>query len=162
MFERKPWLRKWKRTKKGLTSVLHSMQRNNGSRSRHGMPKYSVQELREWCYAQPKFHMLHEKWFKSGYLKSMRPSIDRINTLDGYVFENIQLMTWGENEAKGHKEKGLTQGKKVNQLTKEGKYVKTFISLMEAGRKTGAFHENICKVLKGHYKTAGGYKWEYA
>lgn len=49
---------------------------------------------------------------------------------------------------------------RVKQMTKDGEFVKEFPSIHEAGR--AGFHMgNICSVLKGRYKSTGGYKWEY-
>lgn len=49
---------------------------------------------------------------------------------------------------------------RIRQLTKDGEFVKEFPSIHEAGR--AGFHKgNICSVLKGRYKSTGGYKWEY-
>lgn len=48
----------------------------------------------------------------------------------------------------------------INQLDLDGNFIQRFPSLHEAGR--AGFHKgNICSVLKGRYKTTGGYKWEY-
>ena len=49
----------------------------------------------------------------------------------------------------------------INQLHKDGSFVRRYPSIHEAGRK--GFHPgNICSVLAGRYKTTGGFKWEYA
>lgn len=45
---------------------------------------------------------------------------------------------------------------------KDGKAVKTFDSAFCAQQETGIKRGNICKVLKGVRKTAGGYQWQYA
>lgn len=61
--------------------------------------------------------------------------------------------------------------KKINQYTKEGVFVKTFISSMEAERETGIGHSDIIRCCRGGYfkkgkwenkKTAGNYIWKYA
>lgn len=54
------------------------------------------------------------------------------------------------------------QCKKVNQYTKEGKYIKTFDSLTDAWLETGASIGSIGKVCKGLAKTSGGFVWKYA
>ena len=40
-------------------------------------------------------------------------------------------------------------------------YLNTYLSFMDAQRKTGIFNNNIVKCCKGERKTAGGYVWEY-
>lgn len=51
--------------------------------------------------------------------------------------------------------------KAVVQYTPNGTRLAEFESLMDAERKLGICNQNICSVLKGRTKTAGGYKWAY-
>jgi hypothetical protein len=46
------------------------------------------------------FYELYNNWIDSGYKKSDKPSVDRIDDYKGYSFDNIQLMTWKENNKK--------------------------------------------------------------
>ena len=52
--------------------------------------------------------------------------------------------------------------KKVIQYSKTGKLIKIHESLSAAELDTGARCGNISRACSGVYKTAGGYKWEYA
>ena len=54
------------------------------------------------------------------------------------------------------------KGRKVIQYNKDGNIVKEYISISEAGRNSGVKLSNICRVLSGFSKTAGGYIWKYA
>lgn len=51
--------------------------------------------------------------------------------------------------------------KPIIQLSKESKFIKRFGCIMDAERETGILNSSIVSCLKGHQKTAGGYKWEY-
>ena len=51
---------------------------------------------------------------------------------------------------------------KVKQLSKSGELVRIWDSIAEASSELGIFKSQICYCCKGKYKTAGGYKWEYA
>lgn len=51
--------------------------------------------------------------------------------------------------------------KKVNQLTIDSIYIKTYPSLNEAARQLGINRTGISQALSGKFKTAGGYKWEF-
>jgi hypothetical protein len=53
-------------------------------------------------------------------------------------------------------------GKKVNQLTLDGKLVKVWRNANEAERFGGFCHSNIRKCCIGIWKTSCGYKWEFA
>jgi hypothetical protein len=48
------------------------------------------------------FKDMHTKWIESNMESSLKPSVDRINPLKPYTKDNIQLMTWGENDRKGY------------------------------------------------------------
>lgn len=50
----------------------------------------------------------------------------------------------------------------VNQYLKDGTFVATYDSIMNAERATGVYNPNIVKCCKGERKTAGKYIWKYA
>lgn len=52
--------------------------------------------------------------------------------------------------------------KKVVQLDKEENLIREYISVNEAGRKTGVNFKNISSCCLGHRKTAGGYIWKFS
>lgn len=54
-----------------------------------------------------------------------------------------------------------TPSKLVLQFSKDGKFLAEYPSTMEAERKIGCSHGDICKCCKGKHKSAGGYIWEY-
>ena len=64
------------------------------------------------------------------------------------------------------KKYGAINGKKhslpILQFSKDGRFVKEWQSLNEAGRQLGIPPTNICKCLKGRLKSAGGFVWRYA
>lgn len=56
----------------------------------------------------------------------------------------------------------IKEPKSVIQLTIDNRIVNTFDSIMDAERKLGYDNSNISKACKGKYKTAYGYKWQFA
>jgi group I intron endonuclease len=66
------------------------------------------------------------------------------------------------NIEKHRKAMAKASGKAVIQYTKEGHFVKEYISVSDAGRLSGVNHSNIRRVLQNYTKTAGGYIWKYA
>ncbi len=64
-------------------------------------PEYSLLWIQNWCLSSEKFNTLYEKWVESDHNTILKPSIDRINPLKHYKKDNIQVMTFGENSAKG-------------------------------------------------------------
>ena len=57
---------------------------------------------------------------------------------------------------------GTMKSKKVMQFSENGKFIKEYQSMKEAGRVTGIRDGNICKCCKGMVNKAGGYIWRYA
>jgi group I intron endonuclease len=52
--------------------------------------------------------------------------------------------------------------KEVQQWSRDGsEFIRTFRSIEEATRETGADGSHICKVSKGERKTAGGFHWKF-
>ena len=49
----------------------------------------------------------------------------------------------------------------ILQITHEGQLVGRYQTTADASRKTDIDNGSICKVLKGHRRTAGGFRWEY-
>ena len=157
------------RTKKGLVTQIYSSQRQSSRRRKHAMPAYTLKDLRDWLFAQKKFHHLFHLWEVSGYDKMLIPSVDRKDDSEPYNFSNIQLMIWRENKAKGHKDMrsgklkhGHKPQKAVLQYSKDGELVAEFISVNEAGRQMGVAFQSISQVCNGKRKTAGGFIWQFA
>lgn len=68
---------------------------------------------------------------------------------------------WKNNEYREKMMKALS--KPVNQYTRDGKYIATYLSIPQATRQTGANTVSISNCCRGiiHYKTAGGFQWRY-
>ena len=49
----------------------------------------------------------------------------------------------------------------ILQITHEGQLVGRYQTTAAASRSTDIDNGSICKVLKGHRRTAGGFRWEY-
>jgi len=159
------------RSKFGLVNGMYSQQKFNSKKRGHSSPEYSVKELREWLYENPKYHTLYKNWVDSDYNKLLTPSCDRNDDSYGYSLDNISITTWGENKAKGHLD---TRSKRlhnptllngghspVDKLSKDGDFICSYISQSEAARANNVYQANIHKCLTGKIKTTGGFKWRY-
>ena len=155
------------RTKEGVIKQAFDSQVASSKRRGHKVPKYTKQELIDWALKQDVFHKLHKKWKKSGYEKDLKPSFDRLDDYKGYSLKRLRIVTWKENNKKGHIDI-ITGKRNTNQITPviginkiTGKKVK-FYSMSEAARKTGTWQNNISACCKYSKRTTGGFYWKYA
>lgn len=158
------------RTKIGLISTIYVSQKKRSIIKGFDSVSYSKEELLEWLMNDWLFDLLYTNWTNCGYIKAMIPSIDRLDDNKGYSFDNIQLMTWGENNAKGRMD--MRSGKLINtskpqkavfQFTMNKVFIREFVSICEAERQTGTYMQNIstsCK-CENFKKSAGGFKWRF-
>ena len=93
--------------------------------------------------------------------KSMHNKLHReIHSKGGKIGGKISGKIGGGNEAakEAAKEKCSIP---ILQFTKDGTFVKEWLSAHEAERHLGIAQQSICACLKGRYKSAGGYIWRY-
>lgn len=129
------------------------------------MPTYTNKELREWLFSQKLFHELYDNWKINNYEINLVPSVDRIDDYFFYTMDNIQLMTWEENNKKGYSDRRNGKNNKCNKVVRQydlnDNFVAEYHSTMEAYRQTGISRGNISECCMGNRKTAGGCKWKY-
>jgi len=155
----------YKRTINGLIGKIYQSQKYASKNRFDNPPSYTREELIEWVVSQDCFEELYNNWIESDYDKMLIPSIDRIDDYKGYSFDNIQLITWKDNNKKGwlDRKNGINNkhNKAVLQYTLDGKFVKEYHSTMEAERNMNIAHENISKNCNLKIKSCGGYIWKY-
>lgn len=66
-----------------------------------GKPLMSRDEFNEWAWNSPRFHALYDEWIQSGCERRLAPSVDRINSADGYIPHNMEWVTHSENSRRG-------------------------------------------------------------
>lgn len=92
--------RAYRKTKVGVVTCIYGGMKVSSKRRQHPAPNFSSKELREWIFSQPNFEQLYTDWVASDYSRWMKPSCDRIDSSLPYTFDNLQLMTWRENDKK--------------------------------------------------------------
>lgn len=156
---------KYRRSMKGLVAAIYDGENGSSKRRSHPKPEYSQADLCEFIFNNPKFYELYDEWVASGYKKNKKPSIDRIDDSKHYSLDNIQLVTWRENNVKSHicMMNGEYDGKckAIIQYDLEGNFVEEYYSINSAERIINVNHTHIGDVCKGKRITAGGYKWKY-
>lgn len=154
------------RSKGGKISHIYQAQKARSRENGWESPSYSREELIEWVMKQPLYHELFKEWEDSNYDKNLAPSLDRKNDYLPYSLDNIQLMSWNDNNRKGavFQKLGINQkqSKGVIRLDMDGNYIDEFHSIIEAERKTGISNGTISRACRKENNTAGGYKWKYS
>ncbi len=156
-----------KMSKNILLSRIYNTQQYGSKKRDHNQPDYSLIELKDWFWKQNNSEILYNNWVINGYNKWDRPSVDRIDDAKGYSFDNIRLITWGENHKKRitAQRKGILNTSKphvsVSQYDLKNNFIMNFISMSAASRKTKVHQSHISSCCKGDRWTAGGFKWMY-
>jgi hypothetical protein len=84
---------------------------------------------------------------------------DKLSFKDGDKANcHINNLEW----TKGSREQYRYHRKKISQYTKDGKYIKTFPSIITAAKILSLDDSSISNCLNGKHKTAGNFIWRYA
>ena len=156
---------KHRRSLKGKAMAIYSSQRHSSKKRGHEPPKYTKEEFLNWILCNEKYLKLYEQWRGSGYNKMLSPSCDRLDDYKGYNFDNIQVVTWGENKIKGHSDikNGLNNkiNKPVIKMDLNGVELESYYSISQASRETGIYKQHIWRVCNGERKSTRGFRWKY-
>jgi len=150
-----------KRTFCGYVDTVFRKQKRMSVKRGHKKPEYSSGELFIWIRSQNNFNNLWESWIDSGYKTKLRPSVDRLDDSKGYSFNNIQLVTWGENLQNQYDKQIKKVQRPVLQYTMGGKLVAEYFSITEASKNTDSSISNIVVNCQGKTKTSKGYVFKY-
>ena len=133
------------RTPIGKLNQIYYQQLENSRKRNHPLPEYDMKWLISKYIDDPQYNRLYNEWVDSDYDRWKAPSIDRIDSNLPYTKDNIQLMTWKENNDKEHER----QRRPVNQYTSDGEFVKQFESVRSAKKhlniSNGYLHNKITK-----------------
>ena len=134
----------------------------------HGELPYSKESFSDWMITNENFTSLINDWASSNYNVDFTPSIDRLDNSKGYSFDNIELVTWKENNKRGNRDmrlgkvlNGVSPQIPVSQFTLEGKFIRDFVSVAEAQRHLNRPYLKITNACRGEYKQAGGFIWKF-
>jgi hypothetical protein len=62
-----------------------------------GLPILPKDVFMTWAKNHPDFLNLYKQWFSSGFDIRLTPSINRMNSKNGYLLNNIEWMTFAQN-----------------------------------------------------------------
>lgn len=99
---------KYERTKRGkLMRIYRNMlSRVTGVQAAkyhlyQGKALLEKHDFYEWAIDQTDFHRLYDAWVGSGYDRKLAPSVDRIDSSQGYETWNMEWVTHSENSRRG-------------------------------------------------------------
>lgn len=100
--------KKYEKTKKGfLVRMYRNMQsRTNGIQKKKAHLYLGIELLDrdlfyEWALKSNDFHDMFYVWEQSEYSRKLTPTVDRIDSSNGYLIENMQWLTHSDNSRKG-------------------------------------------------------------
>lgn len=129
---------KYLRTKDTLIRRMYNRQVHSSKERNHPRPSYTLEWYKDWCMKQDLFHRLYDDWVKNNYNKKFTPSGDRIDIKKPYTKDNIQLLTWDENNKKSHTE----AYKKLFRYDLNGKLIKVYNSINSIKKEFKISHIN--------------------
>lgn len=152
----------YKRTHQGLIQCIYANQIRSSKRRNHPKPTYTKAWLQNFILTQPHFEKLYRIWVNSNYARNTVPSIDRLDDNAPYSENNIQLLSWEQNNEKGktcYLEGKL--GKKVTQYSLDERPIKDYPNMSSAAKAVGCTIGEISRVCYGKRNTCRGYKWSF-
>lgn len=163
----------YRKTHKGelknwLTKTYGRMKRDNKIKFNTDLP-FSKLQFSEWILSKNIFELLND-YRNNDFDKNFNPSINRLDDYKGYFFENMELITWKENNEKGRNSlKNKKQcskmakqrwSKKVIQKDLKGNIINIFNSTHDVNRILGFDSSLIARACRLN-KISKGYRWEY-
>lgn len=152
-------LKRYRKTPKGVLTNMYSHQKVRNIKNGFGEIGYSLNWLQNKYLNDKLFLRLFDEWVKSGYEKTKKPTIDRINNKKGYEKDNIHLLPWSENRFKQTMERRCRKGRVLQKLN--GVLINIWRSQRDVVKTLGLSQPMLSGVLNGKYKKAYGFEWEY-
>ena len=155
-------------TPAGKLKYLYKHQLKNSMHRNHSAPTYTEKELIDKFINCPNYLALYAIWKASGFKSELAPSIDRLEDHKGYSFDNIQMITWAENNSKEHTKHKIGTSrnedlKPVWQYSMSGEFIANYISQNEASRTVeGVTQQTISKCCLGELHRAGKFRWFFS
>ncbi len=148
---------------KGVFRVIYKTQKRHQKLRGHGDLPYTKVQLVQRMLNNG-FDELFDAWVESGNKKGLRPSVDIIDDLKGYSFDNIRLGTWQgnrEHQASDIRRGVGTSGKRCKPLLKMNDdmvVICEYVSFSAAKRDCG-YHMEYA--IKNGTKCKMGFYWKY-
>ena len=102
----KEYRKYYRKTKRGFvgntfSNMMSRVQGKNKPWLYKGLPICERADFVKWTLEDRMFNMLFDEWERAGYDMKLTPSIDRLDSLHGYTFDNMGWITHSENSTRG-------------------------------------------------------------
>ena len=147
-------------TRAGVVTCTLKGQKSRSKRKGYQPPNYSKKELESWMNEQD-YETIYNDYKDSNFDPWLRPSVDRIDSNQGYFFDNMRLGTWRENRDQQTVDimTGTgSSGKACKRVRCIGDIQGVFVSINSAIRIVGY---NMKHQLKTGRPDRNGRRWEY-
>jgi hypothetical protein len=105
-------------------------------------------EFYEWAKNSTKFYELFEVYKASNWDRKLAPSVDRIDSSNGYSIDNMEWVTLSENSRRS----SLNKNKLKIELISNGISLGVFESIREACNNTEYHYYNLYNRVRGKVK----------
>lgn len=149
----------WKKSYSGVVSTLYSAILWRSKKRGWGELSFTLEDFKVWFPLNGGADK-YVAWAKADYKRGLKPSVDRMDVLGKYLFENMQVLTSQENKRKGDLEKEILWGKKIAQVDLSGNVIAVYSSAKFAAKYMGVDQDKINRCARTGHKTSGSY-WKY-
>ena len=101
------------------TKIIQRTQGRGGVKHPHlyiGKPVLPREVFYTWSKNHPDFLKLFKQWASAGYDRKLTPSVNRMNSKEGYLLNNIEWMTTSQNNSLASTVRKIKQRKEVYNL----------------------------------------------
>ena len=112
--------------------------------------EFSIAEFKQYI-KRHNFKKIYNEWVESGYAMSLSPSVDRINNKKGYLINNIQIVTLGDNVKKDRRGENINTAvlKEADVLVAREAYRSKTKTIAQLAREYGVQRAGMGKAIHG-------------
>ena len=141
----------------------------NISKGRVDVSEYIVTDLKEFITKKKEQYRTKVKNLSTSISEKMKKSekwLKAVGNTKKKIAESVRKHfqdnpSNSQNIEKHREVMCKSVGRSISQYTNEGIFVKSYLSIAQAGRESGVKKPNIQHCLKGTHQYAGGYIWKY-
>jgi len=117
----------------------------------------SLDDFLEFARNDRTYKKLYKQWEESGFDPRLTPTLDRISHKKGYVKNNLQFLTFHDNQVKGNYEHNKKPGEYRRQKITliKGNEKKDFISMTEVAKFFGVHTSTVTRAIQKKSKISG-------